>query len=148
MRVRPLALFTCLFIAAGTLVAQTVDTAIVGTVTEPTGGVIPGATVTIQEPSTGFFRTVTTGNEGNYELRYLVPGNYTVDVKASGFREERRTSIPVEIGQQARVDFVLQIGTVQQTLEVQSAAPLLQTENATLGGVVGSKGIENLPLNG
>lgn len=148
MRVRSLALFASFFIAAGTLVAQTVDTAIVGTITEATGGVIPGATVTIQEPSTGFFRTVTTGNEGNYELRYLVPGNYTVDVKASGFREERRTSIPVEIGQQARVDFMLQVGAVQQTLEVQSAAPLLQTENATLGGVVGSKGIENLPLNG
>jgi outer membrane receptor protein involved in Fe transport len=128
--------------------AQTVDTAILGSVTDPGQAALPNATVTIIQPSTGLSRTVTTSSEGYYEQRYLVPGSYTVEVKANGFRTERRTGIEVQIGQQARIDFSLQVGTVQQTLEVQSAVPLLQTENATLGGVVGSERIQSLPLNG
>jgi hypothetical protein len=128
--------------------AQTADTAILGTISDSAGAVLPGATVTVSEASTGFSRTVTTNPEGYYEVRYLVPGGYSVDVKAGGFREERRTGITIQIGQQARLDFALQLGTVQQTLEVHSEAPLLQTENATLAGVVAAQGIQNLPLNG
>ncbi|HYZ87590.1 MAG TPA: TonB-dependent receptor, partial [Bryobacteraceae bacterium] len=75
-------------------------------------------------------------------------GEYTVEVQAPGFRRERRTGILIQIGQQARVDVTLAVGDVQQTVEVTSAAPLLQTENATLGGVVSQERIVNLPLNG
>jgi outer membrane receptor protein involved in Fe transport len=128
--------------------AQTVDTAILGIVTDSGQAVIPNATVTISQPSTGLSRTVKASAEGSYELRYLVPGDYTVEVKAEGFRAERRTGIQIQIGQSAKLDFVLEVGSVQQTLEVKSMAPLLQTENATLGGVVNTERIENLPLNG
>ncbi|MGA8594489.1 MAG: carboxypeptidase regulatory-like domain-containing protein [Bryobacteraceae bacterium] len=138
----------CCFVFALCSKAQTVDTAILGIVTDSGQAVIPNATVTVTEPSTGLSRTVKTSPEGSYELRYLVPGEYTIEVKAEGFRAERRTGIEIQIGQSAKLDFVLQVGSVQQTLEVQSAAPLLQTENATLGGVVGTERIENLPLNG
>ena len=130
------------------LVAQTIDTAILGTVTDSGGGAVAGANVTVQEASTGFSRSITTSTAGSYEVRYLVPGAYTVTIQASGLRQERRTGILIQIGQQARIDFALQIGTVTQTLEVQSAAPLLQTENATLGGTVGAQAIQDLPLNG
>jgi hypothetical protein len=91
---------------------------------------------------------VATGNEGNYEVRYLVPGEYSVEVGAQGFLTERRTGIAIQIGQQARIDFGLQVGALQQTLEVTESAPLLQTENATLGSVVGQERITDLPLNG
>jgi hypothetical protein len=128
--------------------AQTVDTAILGVVIDAAGAVVPGATITVREPASGLSHVATSNSSGNYEVRYLVPGEYTVEVKAPNFGSERRTGIVLQLGQQARIDFSLQVGAVQQTVEVESSAPLLQTENATLGGVVGPDRIENLPLNG
>jgi outer membrane receptor protein involved in Fe transport len=137
-----------LFVFAASVTAQTLDTGILGTVADPAGGMITGAAVTITQPETGLSRTVATDATGNFEVRYLRPGEYTVEVQSPGFRRERRTGILVQIGQQARLEFTLQVGDVQQTVEVTSAAPLLQTETATLGGVVSSERIVNLPLNG
>jgi hypothetical protein len=128
--------------------AQTLDTGIVGSVTDPAGAMVTEAAVTITNTQTGISRSVTTNPSGLFEVRYLVPGNYTVDVQAPGFRRERRTGIVIQIGQQARVDVALQVGDVQQTVEVSASAPLLQTENATLGEVVTQERIVNLPLNG
>ena len=128
--------------------AQTVDTAILGTVNDAGGAAVPNAQVRITQPATGFNRSIQSGPEGAFEVRYLVPGDYTVEVQAQGFRTERRTGINIQIGQQAKLEFTLQVGQVQQTLEVQAATPLLQTESATLGGVVGPERIQNLPLNG
>ncbi|HLJ18140.1 MAG TPA: TonB-dependent receptor [Bryobacteraceae bacterium] len=141
---------TFLFLAAGTIAlqAQTADTAILGRVTDPSGSVVPKATVTVAEKSTGVTRSATTGSEGNFEVRYLVPGEYSVEAGASGFRSERQTGVTIQIGQQARINFTLQVGPVQQTLEVHTSAPLLQTENATLGSVVGVERTVDLPLNG
>ena len=130
------------------LPAQTLDTGILGTVLDPTGAVVAGAPVTITQPATGLVRSVKTGADGKYEVRYLVPGEYTVEVRAPGFRAERRTGIVIQIGQQARMDFSLQVGEVVETIDVNSAAPLLQTENAVLGQVVAPERIVNLPLNG
>ena len=91
---------------------------------------------------------MTTGPEGNYEVRYLTPGEYTVEIRAQGFKTERRTGIVLQISQLARIDFSLQIGQVQETVEVTATAPILQTENAVLGEVVATERIVNLPLNG
>ena len=141
-------LLLLILIGAFTINAQTSDTAILGKVTDSAGAVLPKASITIIERSTGVARTAATRSEGNYEIRYLVPGEYSVEVRADGFRTERRTGIVIQIGQQARIDFGLQVGTLQQTLEVTESAPLLQTENATLGSVVGGERITDLPLNG
>ena len=135
------------FVSQG-LVAQTVDTAILGSVLDSGGGTIANATVTATQTSTGLSKVATTASNGAYEFRYLVPGSYVVEVKSTGFNSERRSGLDIQLGQQAKVDFTLQLGTVQQTVEVQSAQPLLQTENASLGEVVGAERIENLPLNG
>src|SRR5271169_1872021 len=137
-------------VAAGTSIlnAQTADTAILGRVADSSGSFVPKATVTIVERSTGIRRAATTGNEGTFEVRYLVPGEYSIEVSATGFRSERRTGVTIQIGQQARLDFTLEVGAIQQTLEVQAAASLLQTENATLGSVVGTERTVDLPLNG
>jgi outer membrane receptor protein involved in Fe transport len=147
MRLRLLAA-AVLVACAVSLKAQTVDTAVLGTVNDPGQAAIPNAEVIIAQPATGLTRTVKTNADGIFELRYLVPGEYTIEIKADGFRSERRTGIEIQIGQQAKINFVLQVGSVQQTLEVQSASPLLQTEDATLAGVVTSNRITNLPLNG
>ena len=128
--------------------AQTIDTGILGEIRDPSGAAIAAATVTILQPTTGLSRTVTTDSGGHYEVRYLVPGNYNVEAKAPGFRTERQTGIVIQIGQQARIDFPMQVGDVVETVEVSSVSPLLQTENSTLGEVVGPERIVNLPLNG
>jgi outer membrane receptor protein involved in Fe transport len=132
----------------GGLSAQTVDTAILGTVADSSGGAINGATVTVTQPSTGQAHTATTRADGIYEIRYLVPGDYTVSVQATGFKAARRTGVTIQIGQSAKVDFSMEVGEVQQTVEVSGVAPLLQTENASISGVVATDGIVNLPLNG
>ena len=137
-----------LFAATLPVCAQSVDTAILGTVTDSAGGRVTGATVILNQPSKGLSRNATTGSDGTYEFRYLLPGEYSLDVKSTGFNTERRTGITIELGQQAKVDFGLTVGGVQQTVEVSAAPPLLQTENASLGNVVGPERIENLPLNG
>ncbi|HMI50912.1 MAG TPA: TonB-dependent receptor [Candidatus Saccharimonadales bacterium] len=143
-------LITLLVLAVGSIAiqAQTVDTAVLGTVTDPGGAAISGATVVITQPSTGFSRTVTTGEGGIFEVRYLVPGEYVVDVHINGFKAERRTGIEIQLGQQARLDISLKVGDVSETVEVASGVPLLQTENATIAGVVDSERIESLPING
>jgi outer membrane receptor protein involved in Fe transport len=130
------------------LVGQTVDTAILGTVVDSGGGAVANATVTVTQSTTAVSKAANTGADGAYEFRYLLPGQYVVEVKSSGFNAERRSGIDIQLGQAAKVDFTLQVGAVQQTIEVRSAPPLLQTENASLGEVVGSERIENLPLNG
>src|SRR5215472_5411398 len=100
------------------LTAQTIDTGILGTVSDSTRAVVPQATVTITQRETGFARTVTASAEGAYELRYLLPGEYSVEVRAGGFRTERQNGVLIQIGQQARINFVLQVGAVDERIDV------------------------------
>jgi hypothetical protein len=130
------------------LAAQTLDTGILGTVTDPGGAAISDVTITINNPATGLSRTVKTAPDGKYEVRYLVPGPYTIEAQATGFRTERTNSVTIQLNQQVRIDFSMQIGETHQTVEITGSAPLLQTENATLGEVVSTERIVNLPLNG
>jgi outer membrane receptor protein involved in Fe transport len=137
-----------ILLAARLANAQSLDTGILGTVVDPAGAALTVASVTVTQPATGMTRTIQTGADGSYEVRYLRPGEYIVDVKAPGFRSERRTGITLQISQLARIDFTLQVGQVQETVEVSAAAPILQTENATIGEVVARERVVNLPLNG
>ena len=135
-------------LSIGPLAAQTIDTGILGTVSDSTGAVIAHAAVTISQRETGLARTLTTNTEGAYELRYLLPGEYSVEVRANGFRTAVQNSVLIQIGQQARINFVLQVGAVDERIEVTAEAPLIATENAALGEVVSRERIVNLPLNG
>ena len=128
--------------------AQTLDTGILGLITDPSGAVIAGASVTVTNTGTGIKRLAATAPDGKYEIRYLVPGQYTVDVVSPGFRPARASNLSIQINQQARLDFSMQVGEVAEVVEVNATSSLLQTENATLGEVVGSERIVNLPLNG
>ncbi|MCC6858040.1 MAG: TonB-dependent receptor [Bryobacterales bacterium] len=134
---------------AGTtrLAAQTAETAILGTVTDPAGGVVAGAVVKATQPETGVSRETVSNSEGLYEIRYLRPGDYVLEFRAAGFRAERRTGIVLQINQQARFDVKLQVGEVIETVEVSASAPLLQTETAVVGDVIAQQRIVNLPLN-
>ncbi len=140
--------FVLFLLFSGSALTQTLDTAILGVITDPSGASVPGAEITITQPATGFNHKILANNEGAYELRYLRPGDYTVDVSASGFAPERRTNVSVQTGQAARLNFTLQVGQVSQRADVVAEVPLMQTENAALGEVVSTERVTNLPLNG
>ncbi len=149
MRIR-LSFFMIALLLAPTcpvLHGQTLDTSILGTATDSSGAVLPGATVTVTSPTTGAKKTVTTGNDGQYAVTYLAPGTYNVLIDAKGFTSQRRTGIVLQLNQQDKIDFALGVGA-QQTVQVESTQPLLQSENASLGAVIGAERTQNLPLNG
>jgi hypothetical protein len=138
----------CLISAAVPGLAQ-VDTAtVVGTVRDATGAVVPGAIATATETDTGSATNAKTDSDGNFVITPLKIGRYSVSVEASGFRKEIRQNVVLDVQQTIRLDFSLQVGSVTETAKVTGEAPLLETETASLGDVVGSQQIEQLPLNG
>ncbi len=121
---------------------------ILGTITDQTGGVVAGATVTVLDTARGVSRTLTTDDAGEYNAPNLTPGNYTVRVEAKGFKRLERQSIQLEVGKEIRADLTVQPGEQEQTVTVTEAAPLVETTNATLGGTLDNADISSLPLNG
>jgi hypothetical protein len=137
------------FCAMGVCTAwgQTATGGITGTVADHAGGVIPGATVTATELSTGFVRTTVSGPEGKFLLPLLNPGTYRVDVVATGFRKLIREPIVVQVTEIAGLgQLSLEIGSTTETIKVTGEAPLLQTESATTGNVFDKNLVEDLPL--
>jgi hypothetical protein len=128
--------------------AQTTSTQILGTVLDPSGAAIAGATVEAIRKSTGEKRLAQSNETGNYVLLNLESGEYTLAVSAPGFRAERISSLQLELSQRARVDVTLKVGDVAEAVEVTAVAPVLNTDDASLGEVVGRKQIVELPLNG
>ena len=121
---------------------------ILGTVTDQTGGVISGATVTIIDKDRGVARTLTTDAAGEYDAPQLLPSVYTVHVEANGFKKLDRENVELGVGHEVRVDLTVQAGAQAQTITVTEALPLIETTNATLGGTLQNADINDLPLNG
>src|SRR4029077_16263474 len=119
-----------------------------GTVFDQTGGVIPGAAVTVIDVARGISRPLATDNAGQYSAVNLTPGTYTVRVEAKGFRVTEHSGVLVEVGQTIRVDLTLQPGEQTQTVTVTGELPSIDTTDATLGGTVSNQSINALPLNG
>src|ERR1700680_1541370 len=109
---------------------------ILGIVTDQTGGVISGATVTVIDTQRGVARTLTTDNAGEYNVPTLNPSTYTVRVEAKGFKKLERQNIVLEVGKEVRVDVTVQPGEQTQTITVTESIPLVETTNATLGGAL------------
>jgi hypothetical protein len=139
--------FLLVFLCAAIALAQNATGSITGTVTDPTGAVLPNASVTVTNTATGATRKLTTGSEGNYSAENLAPGEYEVKVEASGFTSQIKTLI-VQVGNTANGAFAMSVGAASQTVEVVGAAPILNTSDSGLGGVVTQKQVESLPLNG
>ena len=141
-------LFLSLIMICMPLHAQTVDTAIAGIVTDNTGAVIPGAIVTITDPATGQQKKAVTASTGEYNVNYLTPGSYDVAVSANGFTSYEQKGVVLQINQQAKINAVMRAGGGTQVIEVSAAPPMLQSDDASLGVVIGTESAENLPLNG
>jgi len=142
-----LLLLVTLFLMPVAMWAQ--DTAtIVGTVTDSTGAVVPGAKVTVSNPDRGFTREVASDSAGAYNAARIPIGNYVVSAEMTGFQKLVRSGIVVDAGQTQRVDLALTVGQVTQEVSVTGNVAKVETENATLGNTVTSKQIQNLTLNG
>ena len=127
--------------------AQTAGTgALTGTVTDPSGGVIAGATVTATNVGTGQARTATTESNGSYKFSLLPPGNYRVQFSAQGFKTAEVPSVTVNVTETAVLDHRLEIGAQTEQVTVEATAETIQTQNATNGGLVTSDEVNSLPL--
>jgi hypothetical protein len=126
-----------------------VDTgAVLGTIKDSSGAVVPGAKVTLTNEGTSLSDNTTAGPDGAYIFTPVKIGAYTVTAEFQGFKKEIRPHIVVNVQDHVLVDFTLVPGSTTQSVEVTAAAPLLQTADASVGQLVGAKQINNLPLNG
>jgi Carboxypeptidase regulatory-like domain len=151
--VRPkfaLSLFLCLavlFVCVSPIFAQTSSTgALTGTVTDPSGAVISGATVTATNVGTGQARATTTDSSGSYKFGLLPPGNYSLKFSASGFKTADVPSVTVSVAETPVLNKALEVGAQSEQITVEANAETIQTQNATNGGVVGSQEVTELPL--
>jgi hypothetical protein len=146
--IRILLVMACLAAMSVPMWGQGFYGSIVGTVTDASGAIIPGAAVTLTNIGTNEKRTAETDATGNYRFVSLVPANYRLEVEMTGFKRLTREPINVQVEATVRIDAALEVGTVTETVEVSSRAPLLQTETATLSQVVEGQQVQEMPLNG
>ncbi|HEY3837292.1 MAG TPA: carboxypeptidase-like regulatory domain-containing protein, partial [Bryobacteraceae bacterium] len=130
------------------LLAQLTTATIVGNVTDPSGAVITGVTVLATNLATNASRQGTSDASGSYSIPFLTAGEYRVTAGLTGFQTQKVDRITLQVDQTARLDFKLQVGSVSESVEVSATAASLQTENATVGTVIDTAKIVELPLNG
>lgn len=136
-----------LILASGAAVwSQSVQGVITGTVTDPTGAVVPNATVTITNAGTNISQSTTTGSDGSYRFGLVPPGTYTVEIKAANFGTVRISGVVVEASQTVPLNRQLELAKAQQIIEVTEQAPLVQTATSDLGFQVNSATIQNAGL--
>lgn len=148
---RCLALFVMFLFAMAasvTLSAQATEGTILGTVTDASGAKIVGATVRIASMETGSIRTTRTNEAGEYVVTNLSLGSYTATVEATGFKKALHPAVTITVKARIRVDMMLQIGEVTETVEVGSQAPLIKTDTAEVGGVVSREILKEVPIFG
>jgi len=144
---RSAAFVVVLLVGASATFAQETAT-ILGTVKDASGAAVAGANVTARNTDTQLSRAVTTESDGNYRIPALPVGSYEVRTEHEGFQAAVRTGLVLTVDLQAVVNISLQIGSVSQTVEVTGEAPLVNTTTSSLGGLVDSQRMTDLPLNG
>jgi hypothetical protein len=128
--------------------AQAVTGTLLGTVTDATGAVLPGATVTVTNTDTGFSRTVTADSSGEYVAPSVPTGTYTVAAELSGFKSVQMSNVHVGVDQRVRIDLKLEVGDMAESVTIEASTPLVQTSSSELGTTVDEEQIKALPLNG
>ncbi|MFZ0736983.1 MAG: TonB-dependent receptor [Candidatus Acidiferrales bacterium] len=153
VHLRLLLLIGVVFLISGTkpAFAQGVSSsaaAILGTVTDSSGAVVPGVTVTVTSTDTGISQSATTDKDGRYAVRFLSPGPYSLTVTAKGFKTQTQSGIVLTIGQQAVINVGVQVGQRVDVITVTSNAPLVDTVSSSTSYLVNSQTMRDLPLNG
>ncbi len=137
-----------LFLMASALCAFGQEATIVGTVTDPSGASVAGASVTLTDRETGQEHHFLTSGQGEYVAPDIHIGHYTVRVEATGFKAEERKDITLQVGDRARVDFQMQVGTTKETVTVEATAVAVQADTSEISQVVSGDQLEHLGTNG
>jgi hypothetical protein len=127
--------------------SQTGMTSLRGTVTDPSGALLAGAEVTIEEPATGFHATHSTDPSGAYEFLQIPPGKYTITATKAGFGKQAKTA-ELLVSQPATINFALSVQAINETVEVSDIAQTINTTDATIGNAVSNSTIQALPIEG
>lgn len=141
-------LLFCMVFCCQIALAQTTSATILGTVKDDTGAVLPGVSVGVQHVDTGTTRTIVTDDQGRYRVSNLALGNYEAQAELAGFQTAVRSGIKLSVGQEAVVDFTMQVGQISEKVVVTGEAALVQTTTSTMAALVDDKQIRDLPLNG
>lgn len=141
-------LVLCLPLVFFAMSAAAQEATIVGTVTDPSGAVVPGATITITHLETGQVRTATSGANGEYAAPALAVGRYTLRVSAPHFKNLEKSGIVLNVGEQRREDFPLELGTAEENVVVEASALHIQTETGEVSNLISGKQITQLTTNG
>lgn len=126
--------------------AQAVTATLVGAVTDTSGAAVPGATIVATQVGTDGSRTMVTGERGDYTLANLQPGVYRVSAELVGFKRAVADAVALSVNQTARLDFTLEVGTVEDTVEVAASVPVIASETSALGQVIDSQQMRDLPV--
>lgn len=145
---QPILLFTILLLLdPSAVLAQYGAGVLLGTVTDPSGGVVASARVAVRSTTTNETRAFTTDAEGNFQFNALPAGTYSVSVTAPGFKQAKFDDVVLRVNSQLRLDATLQLGTSTETVQVQAETPQLQTNTAVIGTVVDNRTVRELPFN-
>src|SRR5688500_5176744 len=136
-----------LVLASGAAVAQSTGE-LAGRVTDESGAVLPGVTVTATQTDTGFSRTVVTDGEGAWVMPNMPTGPYRLEVSLQGFRTYVQTGIVLQVGQTPTLNAELAVGNLEETVSVEAAAPIVDVRSAGISAVVEQERIVALPLQG
>src|SRR5438034_1192986 len=139
-------ILTLVLLAPMSALAQSGE--ITGRVVDPSGGLVARAEIAVTNVDTGSRLQAQSNTEGYFTVSRLDPGRYRVEVKASGFKVAVRSGIALQVEQVARLDFTLEVGAVNEKVEVAGMAPLVESETSSVGQVITNKSIVEIPLNG
>src|ERR1051326_6612941 len=128
--------------------AQNITGTIQGIITDPSGAILPGVSITVHNLGTNQTRNVLTNETGTYIVPLLPVGTYEVTAEYTGFKTQIKSRLELQVDQRMNVNFSLQVGEISERLEVIEAAPLVQSDTATVGSVIDTQKIVELPLNG
>src|SRR5580765_6529065 len=148
MRRASWAVFVLCLLVSLPLVAQQFTSTIQGSVTDPSGAAISGATVTVHNAATGEERTATTSSTGAYAITNLAPGGYDVNVKQTNFKESVTKAVQLFVSNTTTLNVALQLGSVSEQVTVEANAVQVDTSTGTVGNVVEGNQVRELPLNG
>jgi hypothetical protein len=149
MRTHRICKIIALILVTGSAGAYAQSTATIsGTITDPSGAVVPQAQVTVHGLSTGVDRSVASDAAGSYTLPSLQPGNYSVSVHAAGFADYKLASVTLQVDQNVTANVKLGVASAGQVVQVQSVAPLIDAQTITMGQVIDQTTVQKIPLNG
>jgi hypothetical protein len=136
-------------VAAGMSLLQAQDPRgiVRGRVSDPSGASVPGAAITLTNTESGVTLTATTNEAGNYSIPFVLPGFYNAEVEMTGFKQFRQTGVQVRVGETIDLNIALEVGAVAETVEVTAETPLLDTAGASLGQVIDTRRIRELPVS-